>query len=92
MEEQADQELFIPLSKNNNIKITLNCGTILTFDEAPMISISSFEQIYFYKPYVDFRKGINGLCSVVQDEMELNPFKIPFKEKKYNEVEDIIEI
>lgn len=40
-----------------------------------MISISSFDQIYFYRPYIDFRKGINGICAVVQDEMELDLFK-----------------
>ena len=40
-----------------------------------MLSIKSFNQIYFYRPYVDFRKGINGLSSIVQDEMNLNPFE-----------------
>ncbi len=40
-----------------------------------MISINYFDQIYFYRPYVDFRKGINGLCMVVQEEMELNLFE-----------------
>ena len=40
-----------------------------------MLNINYFDQIYFYRPYVDFRKGINGLASVVQDEMNLNPFE-----------------
>jgi hypothetical protein len=40
-----------------------------------MINIKSFDNIFFYRPFVDFRKGIVGLCSVVQDEMNLNPFE-----------------
>lgn len=40
-----------------------------------MLKIKDFHQIYFYRPYVDFRKGINGLCSIVQDEMNINPFE-----------------
>jgi len=39
-----------------------------------MLSINSFDQIYFYRPYIDFRKGIYGLSAIVQDEMQLNPF------------------
>lgn len=40
-----------------------------------MINIKKFDNIFFYRPFVDFRKGIYGLCSVVQNEMELNPFE-----------------
>lgn len=40
-----------------------------------MIRIKSFDQIYFFRPAIDFRKGINGLCTIVQDEMELDLFK-----------------
>ncbi len=40
-----------------------------------MINIKSFDNIFFYRPFIDFRKGITGLCSVVQDEMQLNPFE-----------------
>lgn len=40
-----------------------------------MINIKKFDNIYFYRPFVDFRKGIYGLCSIVQDEMMLNPFE-----------------
>ena len=40
-----------------------------------MLNIKLFKQIYFYRPHVDFRKGINGLCLIVQDEMQLNPFE-----------------
>jgi hypothetical protein len=40
-----------------------------------MLSIKSFENIYFYRPFADFRKGIDGLCLIVQDEMMLNPFE-----------------
>ena len=36
-----------------------------------------FDQIYFYVPCVDF-SGINGLCGVVQDEMQLDLFKSSF--------------
>ncbi len=39
-----------------------------------MLSINKFDNIYFYRPFVDFRKGIYGLCGVVQDEMKLDPF------------------
>ena len=39
-----------------------------------MINIKKFDNIFFYKPFVDFRKGIYGLCSIVQDDMKLNPF------------------
>ena len=40
-----------------------------------MINIKKFDNIFFYRPFVDFRKGIYGLCSVVQEEMERNPFE-----------------
>ena len=39
-----------------------------------MISIDSFSQVYFYRPSIDFRRGINGLAGLVQDELHLNPF------------------
>ena len=39
-----------------------------------MLNIKKFDNIFFYRPFVDFRKGIVGLSSVVQDEMNLNPF------------------
>ena len=40
-----------------------------------MINIKKFDNIFFYRPYVDFRKGIYGLCSIVQEEMNLDPFE-----------------
>jgi hypothetical protein len=40
-----------------------------------MINIKKFDNIFFYRPFVDFRKGIYGLCAIVQDEMNLNPFE-----------------
>ena len=40
-----------------------------------MIVFNQFDNIYFYRPFVDFRKGIFGLCCVVQDQMELDPFE-----------------
>jgi transposase len=32
-----------------------------------------FEKIFLYRPKVDFRKSIDGLCGVIQEEMGLNP-------------------
>jgi transposase len=40
-----------------------------------MFNVKSFDEIFFYRPNVDFRKGIDGLCAVVQDEMKLDPYK-----------------
>lgn len=39
-----------------------------------MLHLKSFDKIYIYRPFADFRKGINGLGSIVQDVMELDPF------------------
>ena len=39
-----------------------------------MISINFFDQIYFYRPYIDFRNGIHGLCALVQDELKMDLF------------------
>ena len=30
--------------------------------------------VYLYRPYVDFRKSINGLALIVEQELELDPF------------------
>ncbi len=38
------------------------------------LNLRKFDQIYLYRPFADFRKGIYGLTSIVQEEMELNPF------------------
>ena len=38
-----------------------------------MLSLKRFDNIFIYREFVDFRKGINGLCLVVQEEMNLNP-------------------
>jgi transposase len=35
---------------------------------------TQFEKIYLYRNPVDFRKSINGLSSIVQEEMKLNAF------------------
>ena len=40
-----------------------------------MINLDSFSQIYLYRPPVDFRRGINGLCALVQDQMNLDLFQ-----------------
>lgn len=39
-----------------------------------MLKIDHFDQIHLYRPFVDFRKSINGLCGVVVSEMDLDPF------------------
>ena len=40
-----------------------------------MLVFKKFSNIYFYRPFVDFRKGINGLSGIVQGEMNLSPFE-----------------
>ena len=40
-----------------------------------LLNLESFDKIYLYRPFADFRKGILGLSSLVQDEMNLNPFE-----------------
>ncbi len=40
-----------------------------------MLSIKNFKNIYFFRPFADFRKGIDGLSLIVQEEMFLNPFE-----------------
>lgn len=40
-----------------------------------LLNLTKFEKIYLYRPYADFRKGILGLSSIVQDEMDLSPFE-----------------
>lgn len=40
-----------------------------------MLNIKKFDNIYFYRPFTDFRKGIYGLCAIVQGEMNLSPFE-----------------
>lgn len=39
-----------------------------------MLALDNFDNIYFFRPVVDFRKGIVGLCRVIQEEMLLSPF------------------
>lgn len=39
-----------------------------------MRAISEFQQIFLYRNPVDFRKSINGLGAIVQEEMKLDPF------------------
>ena len=33
-----------------------------------MLSPNKFDHIYFFRPYIDFRKGHRGLAGIVQDE------------------------
>lgn len=39
-----------------------------------MLSIDKFPFIYLYTEAIDFRKGINGLATVVQEQMNLDVF------------------
>lgn len=39
-----------------------------------MRSINEFKNVYLYRCFVDFRKSINGLTAIVQEEMKLNLF------------------
>jgi len=39
-----------------------------------MTQLSGMTEIYLYRDVVDFRKSINGLMVVVEDEMKLSPF------------------
>jgi len=40
-----------------------------------VLKIDQFDQILLYRPFVDFRKSINGLCGIVVGELELDPFQ-----------------
>jgi transposase len=40
-----------------------------------MFNVKEFKQVYLFRPFVDFRKGINGLTILIQEEMQLNPFE-----------------
>jgi len=39
-----------------------------------MTQLSGMTDLYLYRDVVDFRKSINGLMVVVEDEMKLSPF------------------
>ncbi len=39
-----------------------------------MIHLSELTELYLYRDIVDFRKSINGLMIIVEDEMKLSPF------------------
>jgi hypothetical protein len=39
-----------------------------------MINMNSIDDILIYNGVVDFRKSIDGLSTLVQDELEENPF------------------
>ena len=39
-----------------------------------MIQIDEFDAIYLHREPVDFRKWINGLATIVEGEMRMNPF------------------
>lgn len=39
-----------------------------------MKSVSQFNKIFLHRDPVDFRKSLNGLGAIVQEEMKLDPF------------------
>ena len=39
-----------------------------------MKTSSQFESIYIWREFIDFRKSINGLSALVQEQMQLDPF------------------
>lgn len=39
-----------------------------------MLDANNFDNIYLFCRAIDFRKGISGLCSIVQDSYNLSPF------------------
>lgn len=54
-----------------------------------MLTLNFFKGIFLHREFVDFRKSINGLGSIVQDEMELNPFEkflFVFTNKRKNKI------
>ena len=54
-----------------------------------MLTLNSFNRIFLHRQFVDFRKSINGLATIVQDEMELNPFEkflFVFSNKRKNKI------
>jgi len=40
-----------------------------------MLRLKDFARIYLHRDYIDFRKGINGLLIIVEEELELEPFE-----------------
>ena len=40
-----------------------------------MKSVTSFKSIYIYSDYVDMRKAINGLSTIVENDLEMSLFK-----------------
>ena len=39
-----------------------------------MVGPENFDRIYIHREFVDFRKSVNGLTIIVQEEMNLDPF------------------
>lgn len=39
-----------------------------------MRSSDGFPKIYLYRGIIDFRRGIDGLCAIVQHQFHLDPF------------------
>lgn len=55
----------------------------------PMIPVNQFESIYLHRDAVDFRKSIEGLSAIVQNEMNQNIFSnhlFVFTNKRRNKV------
>jgi len=40
----------------------------------PLAKFNDLPTIYLHRTPVDFRKAVNGLCELVQQELEMNPF------------------
>jgi transposase len=40
-----------------------------------VLKVEDFEKIYLHKEFVDFRKSVNGLGIIVEEEMNLNLFE-----------------
>jgi transposase len=39
-----------------------------------MLKTDYFKNIFLYRPFIDFRKSINGICEIVQEKMAFDPF------------------
>lgn len=54
-----------------------------------MLKLEKFDNIYLHKEYVDFRKSVNGLSIIVEEDMVLNVFSkflFVFCNKKRNKL------
>ena len=40
-----------------------------------MLTVTNEYGVYLYSQRIDMRKGIDGLCGIVREQMHINPFK-----------------